>query len=174
MTHRKQYTSDVEEDEKMRSRRTSENAGNVLVVAEHRRLVSEFEKALRPRYDVWTATSGRQALDIVDNQVDVVAVAPRTTDMDGAEVVARMRERGVEFKAAVVGDEEDGRFEGRVPTPVTGEKIVTSIEGLVESQERRVFRKEFGDDNPVEEDYRSWEESSVRSFAEGGFATFNP
>lgn len=148
------------------------DAGNVLVVAERRRLVSEFESALRPRYDVWTATSGKQALDIVDNDVDIVVVAPRTTDMDGAEVVARTRERGIGFGAVVVDEEAGDMFDGRVPTPVTEEKIVASVEGVLEGQKRRVFGREFGDDNPVERDYESWEESSVKSSGDGGFAAF--
>ena len=149
--------------------------GVVLVTAEHRRLVTEFENALRPRYDVWTATSGRQALDIVDNQVDVIVVAPRTTDMDGADVVARTRERGLEFEAVVVGEPNGTRFDGRVPTPVTEEKIVETVEELAETRVRRVFGEgRFMDENPVTEDYESWKEKTVRGFGTGGFTAFNP
>lgn len=149
--------------------------GVVLVTAEHRRLVTEFENALRPRYDVWTTTSGRQALDIVDNQVDVVVVAPRTTDMDGAKVIARTRERGLEFKAVVVGEPNNTRFDGCVPTPVTEGRIVETVEELTETRVRRVFgKRRFEDGNPVTEDYEGWKEKTVEGFGTGGFAAFNP
>ncbi|MFP4174328.1 MAG: hypothetical protein ACLFSW_00925 [Halobacteriales archaeon] len=133
-----------------------EKKGNVLVAAKRRRLVSEFENALRPEYNVWTATSGQQALDIVDNEVDVVAVTPETTDMAGTAVVSETRKRGIDCKAVVVGRKDDARFDGHIRTPVTQDAIVETVEDVTETDERRVFGGWFADGNPVAEDYKDW------------------
>lgn len=135
----------------------------VLVAAERRRLVTDFEAALRPEYDVWTATSGRQALDVADNGVDVIAVGEETTDMRGAEVVSAAYARGLDYKAVSVGWKGDGRFDGRIPTPVTGASIVDTVDGLTAEEEtgygeRRIFRNfGFNGNNPVVKDYEEWE-----------------
>jgi CheY-like chemotaxis protein len=148
--------------------------GNVLVTAEDRRLLAEFETALAPLYNVWTATSGRQALDVLNNEVDVLVVAPETTDMSGAEVISRARDRGVELRTAAVGrGGYDDRFDGWVRTPVTPDRIAEAVEGLAEEEgERRVFGGYWDDGNPVAEDYEDWRTETVGRF-EGG-RVFDP
>ena len=148
--------------------------GNVLVAMEQRHLVSEFGNALRPRYNVWTTTSGRQALDIVDNEVDVIAVTPETTDMTGAAVVSETRKRGVDCKAVVVGGEDNGRFDGRIRTPVTEEAIAETVEGMTEGDENGVHEGWLSDGNPVAEDYENWAKRRVTGFGKSGVSRFEP
>jgi hypothetical protein len=149
-------------------------SGNVLVAMGQRRLVSEFENALRPRYNVWTTTSGRQALDIVDNEVDVVAVTPETTDMAGTAVVSETRKRGIDCEVVIVGGEGGARFDAHIPTPVTEDAVAETVDGLTEEDESRIFEGWFADGNPVAEDYESWMSGRVTGFGKEELSRFNP
>ncbi|MCX2818412.1 hypothetical protein EGH25_03475 [Haladaptatus sp. F3-133] len=126
--------------------------GNVLVVASDRRVVSEFETTLRPIYNVWSATSGKQALDIVDNEVDLVAVSEKTADIPGKEVVRAVKERGIRCKAVSLGHDTDPVFDGYVSTPVTPKAVFETVEEMNEAR-----GSEPGDQKPVTEDYENWE-----------------
>ncbi len=148
--------------------------GNVLVAAGERSLVSEFEVSLRPDYNVWSTTSGRQALDIVDNEVDVVVVTSETTDMTGREVVSKTKARGIDCKAATVGREDaDSRFDGYVPTPVTPERIIGTVDELSKVREYHQVLGGYFDaarrDNPVSEDYERWTREVVEGFGNEEF-----
>jgi DNA-binding NtrC family response regulator len=154
---------------------STKKAANVLVAATPRRLVTEFEVSLRPKYNVWSTTSGRQALDILDNEVDVVVVSTETTDMKGTKVVSETRARGIDCKTAVVGRKEANEvFDGYVPTPVTPDGIAATVEKLSEKQRRPAVLKKESEmpesDNPVAEDYEKWESNFERT-DNGGFSS---
>jgi hypothetical protein len=142
------------------------NGGVVLAVAERRRTVTEFEKALRPEHDVWTTTSGRQALDVIDSEVNVVVVTPETADMTGAELVSRTRKLGLDCRTASVGRVDRGLFDGRVPKPVTPEGISETVDELTGPAER-YLRGFAPGDNPVAEDYEEWRREGADGFAAG-------
>lgn len=153
--------------------RTPESAveGNVLVAAEDRRIVSMFEAALGPAYNVWTATSGRQALDILDNDVDVVIVDEKTTDIGGTELVAKANRREIKFKTASVGYIDEDLFDSSVESPLTASNIRVTVDELVKTQKGAdELIGEFGrPDGPVASEYMEWKDEATDGFGHQEF-----
>jgi len=74
----------------------------ILVVDDKENIVELYTVFLSPEYDVRTATSGTEALHEVDETVDVVLLDRRMPDMSGDEVLAKLRDRGLECPVAMV------------------------------------------------------------------------
>jgi DNA-binding response OmpR family regulator len=53
-------------------------------------------------YEVRTATGGPEALDLVDEEVDVALLDRRMPRMSGDELLDKLRERGIEAKVAML------------------------------------------------------------------------
>jgi DNA-binding response OmpR family regulator len=74
----------------------------VLVVDDEPGLVDLYVAFLEPEYDVRTATSGNEALQTCDEMVDVVLLDRQMPDMSGDEVVAELRQRNFDVRAAML------------------------------------------------------------------------
>ena len=74
----------------------------VLVVEDEPDLADLYATWLRDDYDVRVAYGGREALDSLDNDVSVVLLDRRMPDLSGDEVLAALRERGIECRVAMV------------------------------------------------------------------------
>lgn len=87
---------------------TETSRATVLVVDDELELVSLYETFLEPEYDVRTATSGNEALEVCDEAVDVVLLDQQMPDMSGDEVLAELRQRNVDARVAMLtGSEPD-------------------------------------------------------------------
>lgn len=74
----------------------------VLVVDDEVRLADMFSKAVGTRYETRTAYGGEEALELVDDDVDVVLLDRRMPEMSGDETLARLRETGLDAQVAMV------------------------------------------------------------------------
>jgi DNA-binding response OmpR family regulator len=74
----------------------------VLAVDDEEDVVALYERFLGNDYDVRVAMTGREALDSVDDEVDVVMLDRRLPDVDGEVVLERIRERDLDCRVAVV------------------------------------------------------------------------
>lgn len=74
----------------------------VLIVEDEAPLADLYAEYLDDSCSVRIAPDGREALDRIDESIDVVLLDRRMPDMDGDEVVARLRERGFETPVAMV------------------------------------------------------------------------
>jgi DNA-binding response OmpR family regulator len=74
----------------------------VLVVDDEEPAADTFASALSPNYDVRTAYSGEEALETVDDDVDVVLLDRRMPEMPGDEVLAEMQRRKLACRVAMV------------------------------------------------------------------------
>ena len=65
---------------------------SILFVDDEERIVNQLKIIFRQRYDVYTATSGKQALEILQSTpLDVVVSDQRMPEMNGTEVLARVK-----------------------------------------------------------------------------------
>jgi len=74
----------------------------VLVVEDELDVAETYELWLADDYDVRRAADGATALDLLDEEVDVVLLDRMLPGMSGAEVLARIREREVDCRVAMV------------------------------------------------------------------------
>ena len=74
----------------------------VLVVDDDRALADTCEYWLREEYDVRVAYGGRQALEQVDDDVDVVLLDRRMPDISGDDVLDEIDARGLDCRVAMM------------------------------------------------------------------------
>jgi DNA-binding response OmpR family regulator len=81
---------------------TRVDEGTVLVVDDEPQLAELYSMQLAEEYEVRTATGGPEALDLVDEEVDVALLDRRMPRMSGDELLDKLRERGIEAKVAML------------------------------------------------------------------------
>lgn len=81
----------------------------VLVVDDERPLADVRARWLEDDYDVRTAYSGEDALESIDETVDVVVLDQRMPGLSGDDVLVAMHERGLDPGIVVVSGTEPGR-----------------------------------------------------------------
>ena len=74
----------------------------VLIVDDERPITDAYAEWLAERYAVRTAYSGSEALDELDDAVDVVLLDRRMPDLSGEDVLDAIRERGLTCRVALV------------------------------------------------------------------------
>ncbi len=113
----------------------------VLVVDDEENITEVFSHWLRGEYAVRTATSGDQALDLVDDEVDVVLLDRRMPGMSGDEVLEAFRDQGYDLPTAMVTavdpdfDIVDMAFDTYLTKPIMRDELVEVVEELVEISE---------------------------------------
>ncbi|MFC3477489.1 response regulator [Halobacterium litoreum] len=109
----------------------------VLAVDDEKRVVQAFSLWLED-YDVRTATGGEDALDAIDDDVDVVLLDRHMPHMSGDEVLEEIRERGYDCRVAMVTgvdpdfDIVDMPFEEYVQKPVDQAELTELIDRLAD------------------------------------------
>ena len=109
----------------------------VLVVDDERGLADLYAIWLEDDYDVRTAYNGSEALDALDPAVDVVLLARQMPDISGDEVLAEVRDRGIDCRVAMVTAVEpdfdiiDLGFDDYLRKPVDRETLLATVERLV-------------------------------------------
>lgn len=74
----------------------------VLVVEDEPDLLDLYATWLRSAYSVETASSGEEALQVLDNHIDVVLLDRRMVDMTGDQTLQTIREQGYTCPVAMV------------------------------------------------------------------------
>ena len=108
----------------------------VLVVENEQHLADLYGEYLPDRYDVRTAYNGADALETLDQSVDVVLLDRRMPVMSGNEVLAAIENRDVEVRVAMVTavdpdfDIIDLGVDDYVVKPVSKDTLVSVVERL--------------------------------------------
>lgn len=111
--------------------------GTVLVVDDEAAIADGYTALLTDRYAVRTAYSGEQALEKLDEDVDVVLLDRDMPDYSGDEVVGFIRERDLPCRVALVTGVEpsidliDLGFDEYLLKPATREKLHRCVEMLL-------------------------------------------
>jgi DNA-binding response OmpR family regulator len=109
----------------------------VLVVDDQERVVEAFAYWLEGDYEVRRATGGEAALEAADEDVDVVLLDRHMPGLSGDEVLAELRERGLDCRVAMVTavDPELGiadlPFDAYVTKPVDEAVLHETVERLL-------------------------------------------
>lgn len=83
----------------------------VLVVDDEEDLANLYTATLATKYSVRTATSGAEAIEMMDEEVAVVLLDRRMPGMTGDDVLSTLRERGYDCQIAMLtAVEPDGRI----------------------------------------------------------------
>jgi DNA-binding response OmpR family regulator len=108
----------------------------VLVVEDERDLADTFGAWLAGDYEVRTAYCGEEALELFDDDVDVVLLDRRMPDLSGDEVLDRIRATDHDTQVAMVTavepdfDAFDLGFDDYVVKPAFREELCELVEGL--------------------------------------------
>lgn len=104
----------------------------VLFVDDETTLLDLYEALFQSQYDVRTAESGEEALERFGPHIDHVFVDRRMPEMNGAQVIQTLREKGCTTPIGVVSavdpDEElDAEYDAYLTKPVDKDEIQTTI-----------------------------------------------
>lgn len=74
----------------------------VLIVDDNEKLTDMYEMWLKDEYPVKTAYSGREALEEVDETVDIIFLDRRLGDIFGGEVLDEIKDRGLDCRVVML------------------------------------------------------------------------
>lgn len=74
----------------------------VLIVEDEKRLADLYAEILSAEYDVVTAYSGMEALEVADESVDAVFLDRKMPGLPGGEVLERLRDQGYDCPVAML------------------------------------------------------------------------
>jgi len=106
----------------------------VLIVDDEAEVADVYALRLRSEYDTDTAYGGEEALEAVDESVDVVLLDRRMPQVSGDEVLSTIRERGLDVRVVMITavdpdfDIVDMPFDDYLCKPVQKEDLVAAIE----------------------------------------------
>jgi len=109
---------------------------NILVVDDESGLADLYTVWLSDNHDVDTAYSGAEAMEKVDGDTDIVFLDRRMPQMSGDEVLAAIRDQGLDCQVAMVTgvnadfDIIDIPFDDYLSKPVSKDDLVAVIERL--------------------------------------------
>lgn len=110
----------------------------VLVVEDDRELADAYTGWLHDSFTVRTAYRGTEALDHLDDTVDVVLLDRRMPDIDGDEILASIRERELPCRVAMVTAIEpdfdiiEMGFDDYLCKPITASDLRQTVDRLVD------------------------------------------
>jgi DNA-binding response OmpR family regulator len=121
----------------------------VLIVDDEPELAELYTAFLEAEYEVLMATGGKEALEKVDDDVDVVLLDRRMPEMSGDEVLARLAEQGLGLQVAMLTAVEPERdivdlpFDEYKTKPVTRDELLALVSVLLERAEYDKHSQEF-------------------------------
>ncbi|WP_135365174.1 response regulator [Halosimplex halophilum] len=106
----------------------------VLIVDDEAEVADVYALRLRDEYDTETAYGGEEALEAVDESVDVVLLDRRMPQVSGDEVLSAIRDRGLDTRVVMITavdpdfDIVDMPFDDYLCKPVQKDDLVAAIE----------------------------------------------
>ena len=116
------------------------NQATVLVVDDEREVADVYALRLRGEYETRTAYGGEEALAELEDPVDVVLLDRRMPDISGDDVLAEIRDRGVDCRVIMLTAVDPGTdiiemdFDDYLCKPVEKADLVSAIEQQLQVQ----------------------------------------
>jgi len=116
---------------------TESKGGTVLIVDDDREVVRTYRRYLEDAYAIREAYDGEEALEAIDDDVDVVLLDRLMPGASGGEVLDRIREQGYDVRVAMVTavdpdfDIVDMGFDDYITKPTTREELRRTVEDLL-------------------------------------------
>lgn len=121
----------------------------VLIVEDERGLADLYAAILEDTYTVRTAYTGEQALDLLDNAVDVALIDRRLEDWSGDRLVTAIHDRNIDCQVALVTavtpdfDIVDLAIDDYLTKPVSREELLETVEELLLWTKSDINRQEL-------------------------------
>lgn len=115
---------------------TREDQVTVLIVEDEEELADTYARWLSDECRVYTAYNGSDAIDTVDESIDVVLLDRRLPDIPGREVLDAIRDRGLDCRVALITavdpdfDIVDMEFEDYIVKPVLKSELQSIVDRL--------------------------------------------
>jgi DNA-binding response OmpR family regulator len=128
---------------------TASEGGTVLIVDDDREVVRTYRRYLDDTYTIHEAYDGEEALDELDDDVDVVLLDRLMPGPSGEEVLDRIRDQGHDVRVAMVTavdpdfDIVDMGFDDYVTKPTTRDELRRTVDGLLELDQHAVDVREY-------------------------------
>jgi len=129
---------------------TETESPTVLVVDDERDVADAYAAQLQREYDVVTAYGGQEAIDTLDESVDVMLLDRRMPGVSGDDVLEYVREEGLDCRVAMVTavdpdfDIIEMPFDDYVIKPVSRDDLLETIDHLLSvSDYRRKLQKYY-------------------------------
>jgi DNA-binding response OmpR family regulator len=114
--------------------RDSESEPTLLVVDDETEVADVYALKLEREYTARTAYGGEEALEAVDEDVDVVLLDRRMPDLSGDEVLETIRERGLDCRVIMITavdpdfDIIDMDFDDYLCKPVESDDLLSAVD----------------------------------------------
>ncbi|QSG12849.1 Rec domain [Halapricum desulfuricans] len=121
----------------------------VLIVEDEPDVAETYNLWLQDEYVVRIAQNGDEALDMLDEAVDVVLLDRMMPGLSGDEVLSRIRESGYECRVAMVTAVEpdfdilEMGFDSYLTKPIRSEQLHETVENLLERSEYDGLLQEY-------------------------------
>jgi DNA-binding response OmpR family regulator len=109
----------------------------VLIVEDESDLADMYARWMEDKYRVRTAYSGDEAVEQLDNEIDLILVDRRMPGRCGAEVVEEVHEQGINCRVSMVTAMErefgntDIEFDAYLLKPVRRDTLIETTEDLL-------------------------------------------
>ncbi|MFB6082952.1 MAG: response regulator [Halorientalis sp.] len=116
-------------------------SATILVVDDEQEVADVYALKLEREYDVRVAYGGQEALETVDEDVDVVLLDRRMPDLSGDEVLAELRDRGLDCRVIMITavdpdfDIIEMPFDDYLCKPVESDDLVGAVEQQLAAEE---------------------------------------
>lgn len=149
------------------------NNETVLVVDDEPEVADSYALRLQDEFDVKTAYGGEEALEMIDEEIDVVLLDRRMPDMSGDEVLSRIRYKQLDPAVAMLTAVEPDMdialmpFDEYIVKPADREELLEKIEGILENHREEELQRELSSKRvrrnvlEVEKDEDELEESEL-------------
>ena len=120
----------------------SKERPTVLIVDDEPEFVELLSAYLQGDYEVRTAYGGSEALDVADDDIDVISLDRRMPDLSGDAVVTKLREAGWSGPILMVSaleqrDLDLQGWDGYLEKPVLRDEYRDELVRLLDSEEQR-------------------------------------
>jgi len=118
----------------------SDAKATVLVVDDEPEVADAYSKLLATEYEVLTAYGGEEALDAVDDGVDVILLDRRMPELSGDDVLSAVRERELDLRVVMVTAVDPGfdildmGFDDYLCKPVDAATLRAAVEQQLRAQ----------------------------------------
>ena len=121
----------------------------ILIADDEESLVTVYKEFLSEAKEVITAIDGEEALDRIDDSVDLVILDRRMPGLSGDQVLEELRERGYNCPVIMVtavapdGQITSMRFNEYVQKPVNQQELLSVVDQVLQLSERDVILQEY-------------------------------
>lgn len=128
---------------------TLEESPTVLIVDDEAGMVELISAYLNPYCETRTATGGTDALELIDDSIDIAIVDRRMPGKTGNEVLEELRAEGYRFPVAMLTavqadvDIIEMPFDVYLTKPVSRDELLNVVEVLVRLQDYDEKSREF-------------------------------